>query len=254
MLADSGFHDICTGIAAQRKRYSVVIVAANDAVYTITINGTDFEYTADANATTAEIAVGLRDLINAGAEPVLASGSDTPLIIDSTLDGAEGDFTYADGTSGGGSLTETLVSPQSPTFQLGTFVCLDDLRSLPGPADFPVRAPRASADVTGGGFGIIVEQFDNVQVPVETAGYSTSLVIAHNDCMNILREGRCWVVTESAVVARGDVFARFAIGAGGSVLGAIRGDADSASAAQIPRYKFLTSAGAGALVQVECNR
>lgn len=259
MLADSGYHDILSGVASQRKRYSVVVVAANSAVYTITLTppggvGVPFVYTADGSATTAEITVGLRDLINAGTVSVVASGSDTPLVIESTLDGPDGDFGYADNATGG-SLTETLVSTQSPNFSVGTLVCLDDLRTLPGPSDFAVRAPRTATDVTQRGLGIIVEQADLVQLPIEAgAAYATSLSIPGNDCLNVLHQGRCWVITESAVVKGGDVYARYATGSGGSTLGSIRGDTDSTTAAQYPRAKFLTSAAAGGLVQVEVNR
>jgi hypothetical protein len=258
MLADSGFHDILTGILAQRKRYSVAVVAANDAVYTITLTppggaAVPFVYTADADATAAEIVVGLRDLINAGTVGVVASGSASPLVIESTLVGPEGDFGYSDGTSGGGSLTETLVSAQQSTVAVGAYVCLDDLRTLPGPADYAVRLPRAAADITGGrGLGLLVEQHDIVQLPIEAgSAYATALSIPGNDCVNVLHEGRAWAYSESAIVKGAGVYARFASGSGGSVLGVLRGDDDSSTAALIPRAKALTSCSAGGIFIVE---
>ncbi len=257
MLADSGFHDILTGICSQRKRYSVAVVAANDAVYTITLTppggvAVPFVYTADGSATAAEIVIGLAALINAGTVGVVASGTVSPLVIESTLDGPDGDFGYSDSASAG-SLTETLVSAQQSTLAFGAYVCLDDLRTLPGPGDYAVRLPRAAADITGGrGLGLLVEQHDVVQLPVEAgSAYATALAIAGNDCVNVLHEGRAWAYSESAIVKGAGVYARFASGAGGTTLGVLRGDDDSASAALIPRAKALTSCAAGGLFVVE---
>lgn len=254
MLADSGYHDILSGMAASRKRVSVVIVAANAGVYTITINGTPFEYTADGSATTAEIAVGLRNLINAGSEPVIASGTDTPLIIESTIDGTAGDFTYADSASAG-SLTETVLVAQSQALRVGKVVVLDENQDA-GPVDYVVRLPRLAADITGGrALGIVVEEFAIEQLPVSAAAYVDTLTLGGNSMFNVLHEGRCYVQCENAFVKGGAVYARFASGAGGSVLGSIRAtDDDTSTAAIYPRAKFLNSGSAGGLAIVELVR
>lgn len=55
-------------------------VVANSALYTITLNGVDFSFTSDVDATAAEIAAGLIAAINAGAEPVTASGTNTVVL------------------------------------------------------------------------------------------------------------------------------------------------------------------------------
>ena len=57
--------------AGQAKQVSTVTVAAatNDKVYTITVNGIDVSYTSDGSATTAEVASGLADAVN--AEPLV---------------------------------------------------------------------------------------------------------------------------------------------------------------------------------------
>lgn len=54
-------------------------LAQNTTKYTVTINGTDFDYTSDADATVAEITAGLTGVINAGAEPVTATDNSTDL-------------------------------------------------------------------------------------------------------------------------------------------------------------------------------
>ncbi len=254
MLADCGYHDVLSGLASSRKRVSVAVVAANSAVYTITINGTAFEFTADGSATTAEITVGLRDLINAGSEPVLASGTDTPLVIDSTIDGPAGDFTYSDSATGG-SLTETVLVTQGQAMRVGKVVVLDNTVTDLGPVDYAVRSPRLATDVTDGlALGIIVEEFAVEQLPASAAAYSDTLTLGGNTLVNVLHEGRCYVKPESAVVKGAAVFVRFASGAGGTVLGAIRGDADTSSAAIYPRAKFLTSASANGIAIVELVR
>lgn len=255
MLADSGYHDVLSGIMGSRKLYSVVVTAANSAVYTITINSIPYVYTADGSATTAEIVAGLVALINAGTEPVHAVGTDTPFTIESTLDGAEGDFTYSDGTSGGGTIVETLLVAQSQAARVGTYVVQDERRTL-GPVDYAVRSPRLAADITGGlGLGLIIEEFALEQLPVSAAAFGTTLVNAGNTVVNVLHEGRAYVAVENAVTKGGAVYARFATGAGGSVLGALRGGTDdSATAAIIPRAKFLTSALAGGIAIVEFVR
>ena len=56
----------------------------NLTLYRVTINGEDFDFTTDANATVAEITAGLAALINAGGQDVLATdnGPGTSLIIE----------------------------------------------------------------------------------------------------------------------------------------------------------------------------
>lgn len=55
-------------------------VVANSATYSVTINGTLFSYISDSSATDAEIVTGLTTAINAGSEPVTASGTTTLIL------------------------------------------------------------------------------------------------------------------------------------------------------------------------------
>ena len=70
----------------------------------------------------------------------------------------------------------------------------------------------------------------------------------------ILNMGYIVVEAESAVVKGGSVFIRYAAGAGGTVLGAIRADADTATAVEVPGVIFAESASAGELVRVAVTR
>ena len=184
-------HNIVSGYLGTRKLVSVAITADNSAVYTITINGTACAYTADGSATTAEIAVGLKTAINNSVQSayVLASGTDTPLLIESKVDT---DFTYSDSATGSGALVETVLVAHNQSAPAGNFVCIDE-RAARGSMDFAVRLPRASADVTGS------KRFG---VTTKTRG-SESTSYAGQCMVNVLNDGKIWVTTESAVVAGG---------------------------------------------------
>jgi hypothetical protein len=67
---------------------------ANNFEYTVTINGVEFSFTSDADATAAEIVAGLIAAINAGTEPVTASGSTTLIL---TADDTGVGFTVDEG-------------------------------------------------------------------------------------------------------------------------------------------------------------
>lgn len=69
----------------------------------------------------------------------------------------------------------------------------------------------------------------------------------------VVRRGRIWVLAESDIARWTHPFIRFAAGAGGTVLGGFRGDADSASAAVLTSAIAITDAAAGELVLVEIN-
>jgi hypothetical protein len=245
MLSDDGFKDIVSGLCATRKLLSVAITADNNDVYTITINGIAFAYTADGSATTAEITVGLRNLINAGSEPVLASGTDTPLLIESTLDGTEGDFTYSDGVVGVGTLVETVLVAQGQEVPFGHYVCLDERATTAvGESDFSVRLPRQSADITGGRhLGLAIE---------DKAREENSAEFRANTMIPVLRQGRAWVECEQAVVAGDPVYVRYA--AGGNGLGGFGNTAGTSERALLPNSVYLNAAAIAGFAIVEFNR
>ena len=244
MKADTGFDDVLSGMSATRKLVSVAITASNSQAYVITINGTDFTYNADGSATTAEIAVGLVAAINAGSEPVTASGSDTPILIESDLDGDDGDFTYAD-SSGTGALTETVLVAQGQEIPVGHCVVLDERSDNNGP-DLPVRLPRASTDITGGlALGCVL--YD--QAREEFLNATPALAFRANTMIPILGKGRVWVKTEQAVTRGGAVYVRYA--AGGNGLGAFGASAGSSERAALPNAKYLSSADANGLALVQ---
>lgn len=117
-----------------------------------------------------------------------------------------------------------------------------------GDDPYTVELPDASAKVTDGrGLGVAI-----ADVSIESAdgtgdGYEDDASLA------IMRRGRIWVVSEDAVAAIGTpAFVRFAAGAGGSVLGAFRTDADTATAVALPGARFMsTTSGTNQLALLE---
>ena len=74
---------------------------------------------------------------------------------------------------------------------------------------------------------------------------STTASYVDGESVPVLTAGGIWVFTEEAVVEGDPVYVRVASGAGGSVLGAFRNDADTASCVQIPDARFCRDAAAG---------
>lgn len=251
---DSSHLQANSRVAASRKLASVVITAANSDTYTLTINGTDFTYTADGSATTAEITVGLAALINAGTEPVTASGTDTPLLIESDIDAPYGNDlsdTSAAGRrlSGDFSITESetnlatpvILVPQGQEIPFGVGVCLDE-RSGDKQA---VRLPRQATDVTG-------LLFDGVTM-ADFARSSHLATYPRNSMISVMRKGYIFVVVEEAVSKGDQPFVRYASGAGGTQLGAFRKTVDSSSAAALPNARYETTAVLGGLAVVKLD-
>ncbi len=92
----------------------------------------------------------------------------------------------------------------------------------------------------------------SVRKHTQTNAYNSTVdpVYEIGDSLAILNFGYIVVEAESDVVKGGNVFIRYAAGAGGTVLGSVRADADTASAVEVSTVKFAESASAGDLVRV----
>lgn len=73
------------------------------------------------------------------------------------------------------------------------------------------------------------------------------------EAMPVRRKGRIWVICEDGCTQGEPAFCRYVAGAGGSVLGAWRTDVDTASAVAVAGARFVTTASAGELVELELN-
>jgi hypothetical protein len=112
-----------------------------------------------------------------------------------------------------------------------------------GDDDEIVRLPTATGEVTAGNpVGVL---FFDPMAP-------NNPYIA-GDAVAPVRKGRVWVLPEEAVTPASGVFVRFATGSGGSALGAFRASADTATAVQLTRARWITSGDSTHLTVLEID-
>ena len=214
------------------QRVTFTVTAANTST-TATINGTAYTEAAGGGETKAEIATSVASLIEAGESTLNATADGETVIVEAAAIGTT--FTYAATAN-----CTVVVNVGTPgTVPFGHFVALD--------INNPQRAhlPVVATDITGLeglGFASFTNSNDN-----SLNGY------AQADVMNVLEKGTMFVRCEDAVTAGSGVYVRYATGTA-SVLGAVRSDADTSTAALLPGAKFLESASAGELVKIVINK
>lgn len=101
--------------------------------------------------------------------------------------------------------------------------------------------------------GVAIRQpYKTMLNPSNLYGYPGQLTLSvtanytDGESVPVLEGGDIWVYSEEAVADRDPVYVRVASGAGGSVLGAFRNDADTASCVLVTGARFCrTSTGAG---------
>lgn len=103
-------------------------------------------------------------------------------------------------------------------------------------------------------FGVAIRQVIKTTLATNdlyrfVGGSTSNLVTADYidaETVPFLEQGGIWVYSEEAIADRDPVYVRVAAGAGGSVLGAFRNDADSASCVAVTGARFMRDAtGAG---------
>ena len=121
---------------------------------------------------------------------------------------------------------------------------------------------RSVVKVTGEDDGVILpsatgQKFVGVSVltQVEEQVLTTGVVeYDDKDPINVMRKGKIWVYVEEAVDPDTDsVYFRHTAGAGGSVIGRFRTDADTATADAVPNARFVTSTTAAGIAVIEIN-
>ena len=140
-----------------------------------------------------------------------------------------------------GIATDVMSFSNAAAALIGKFACRDT-------ADNSMKHPAAATDVT--------DQKDQLGVVIHTHALESS---ASGDpqyplksAVPVLTKGRVWVKVEEAVTPDSDVYVRFAVGTG-SVLGAFRASADTATAALLPnaRARYRSTAAANGLALLE---
>lgn len=120
----------------------------------------------------------------------------------------------------------------------GVFVALDS-------ADDSVKVPAASGDVTGTGCGFVKADVARARNSDGTSTY------AAKEGLTVMREGRMFVLSETATAFGGAVYARITASGGNTQLGKVRDDGDSGKAIAVPGARFIrTTSGAG-LTEIE---
>jgi len=234
MVADISAADIVSKICNVRQLFSVAVTTEyNSEIFTVTINGNAYAYTSDTNGTKAEIAAGIKALIDAGDDDVTVtlfttSETDDSFYIEPTsYDADELAVTITNPSNGVLTLTELIAYGQ--TIPFGSVVCEDERASAGSQGKREgVRLPRLAADVTtlGKTQGIAIADTSKV---AEAAGYVAG------EGVPVLKKGRVWVHVEdvASVALGGLVYVRRVAGAGES-LGAIRAVDDSSDTDVLP--------------------
>lgn len=231
MVADGGFKDVISAINGSRQAYLITFTGAtDDAVYTVTIGGTDYDTTYDdASPTAAEaqsaVVTTLADAVTDGFLSSVTEPSSTTILLIAANDQADLAVTI-DSTTGDAdwSISETVTFEASLPF--GVFAVLDSDR---GPGH--CRLPNATGDIGNKTLGVSIQV--TAQEPNNSEGHD------HGEVVPLMNQGRIWVLAEETMAAGDNVFIRFTSGAGGSQLGVIRNDSDSSTCTQLTRARVM---------------
>jgi hypothetical protein len=225
--------------------YDLVFTAVNGHVYTATIYGVAITYTGDGSATLAEIRDGMIAAID--LQPALlakisraASGNNVRI---TELDPATNGSANIIGLDADTAVTVVTAHSEPEPLPAGIFVAQ-------GPNFQDCRLPRASGDLLR---GIVAHQHQ----PIHELKYpgSSKLLYPPFSQISVVKKGLVWCITEEAVALTDTPFVRYAPGAGGTQLGAVRKSADTATAVSLSgKAQFRRAqATAGGLVLVEVS-
>jgi hypothetical protein len=236
MVADSFQHEYLSRVLATQQIEELTFGTA-DGTYTVTVNGVVVGTFVASSNTAAQIRDNIYDDIVASAAPVTATKVSTNKLQLKKNDFAETGFTIAISTVSGYSKSQLVA--QGAVVPFGVGLCRDDDSPVSG---YRCRLPRVAADVTAGFLGI--------------AGFDSSEQYAlggwqPGSLPKLLHRGHIWCVTEGAIAELAQMYCRYASGAGGSQLGAFRGDADTSSAAPVVGLRALESCSGAGIVLAE---
>lgn len=151
-----------------------------------------------------------------------------------------------------GKKDDLSVAATTMNLPFGVLVVTDTVNST----DFNTicgRLPVSSADVTTNAIGVVVADQARTQNNEFSGLPSVAPYYPQFSCLPCRRQGRLFVLAEGPVVNGGPVFVRFATGPGGTGLGSLRGDTDTASAALLQNAIWRSTVGAGGFAVIELN-
>jgi len=255
LLADTRGSIIVSGSnPAGIYKNSITWTAANSTTYNGTINGVAFTYTSDASATDAEIKAGLEASITSNAFLGLVdspnrilrvlAGSPTTVVYEGITD--ETVLTVVDGAN----ITTTALETGGINLPVGRAVVYNGSDEENEPI---AGLPSGSGNKL---FGFVMKSHayavSRYSIPESTStvgGYDKSGVLPGRKA-NVVVQGSIWVEAEESFNPGDDVFYRFTSGAGGSIVGKVRTDADTATALQAPGWKAERYDSATGLVRI----
>lgn len=238
MLVDSGVRDVISRVLSTQQLASVQLdTSTADGVYEISVNGVVVAEFAASTSTPAAVRTGLlADFAGSSAPVTMEAGGTGEIIVEGTDEDA--DYTIAvDGPTGDIAVSTLVPYGQQAPFGVG--MCTDPR----APSATQCRLPRVSTDVTAGFLGTAMSETSQ---EFDQNGHSDGAAVP------LVNRGRVYVISESAVSENGAVYCRYASGSGGTQLGAYRGDADTSTAALVPRARFgRATTGANQLTWIE---
>lgn len=113
-------------------------------------------------------------------------------------------------------------------------------------ADGACKVPTTSGEVTASGMGFTV-----LNLAHEPSSDGSTVDIPATKGCGVIRRGRIWVLTETAMTYGQSVFVRFTANGGNTQLGKVRNDADTANAVAAPGWQCLTTLAAAGLAVIE---
>jgi hypothetical protein len=148
----------------------------------------------------------------------------------------------------GVTYTEVIAIPDAGNATITSVAEYDEIVSISipaqggtgGTATFGIAALTAAASILKEVAGVVM------YVPMhEQASDGTGLVYADGEPVDVMDEGEIWVEAEEAMIFTDTVYVRVGSGAGGSLLGKVRNDADSGSCiehtgARVVEYESAT--------------
>jgi hypothetical protein len=225
MFADVGPKDIITRLNSAKQLFSVVVTTEYNAeIFTVTIDGTGYAYTADGSATKAEIAAGVKALIDAGSDDVTTTLFTTSEVNDSFYienNSFDDEIAVSVTNPAHGVLTLAELIDHEDAIQFGAVVVNDDRQTadaLDG-ALLQCRLPRLATDFSSRHvLGVAMADVNKVtRLTAPYGGYSAG------ETVPVVRKGRIWMSVEDvASVAEGGLVYVRHVASGTEQLGAIR--------------------------------
>lgn len=228
MKSNTAPSTVISRVNAAKQLFSVVVTTeANSEIFTVTIDGEAYAYTSDASGTKAEIAAGLKALIDAG---VTAGDIDVTCTLFTTSEA--NDSFYVENNSFDDEITCTVTNPATgvltvaelvdheDAIQFGAFVVNDDRQtaySMNGDLE-QCRLPRLATDFSGRHvLGVALADVSKVtRLTSPYGGYSAG------ETVPIIRRGFVWVEVEDvANVGNGGLVYVRHVASGTEKLGAV---------------------------------